>query len=212
MIYTTVRGETVLMGTPDRADAHARARAADPWDLQGSREAFFRSRLAERAPGAKFASLDEILDRMRLIKSPREIALLRESSHIAAVAHMEAMRSAEPGMYEYEIEAIGDYVFKAHNAWGPAYFGLTAAGKNAVWPHYHSAQAQLTSQVRQLEAENRALRDDLGFFEKLMPASSNEPTASGPPRTVVVCQRKPATTQSAVRACLIFSITRLPGW
>src|SRR5688500_14530008 len=38
-IYTTVRGETVLMGTPDRASAHARARDADPWDLPGSREA-----------------------------------------------------------------------------------------------------------------------------------------------------------------------------
>jgi len=53
------------------------------------------------------------------------------------------MRSAEPGMYEYEIEAIGDYVFKQHNAQGPAYFGLVAAGKNAAWPHYHAAQTQL---------------------------------------------------------------------
>jgi len=142
-IYTTVRGETVLAGTPDRADSHARARAADPWDLQGSREAFVRTRLSETAPAAKFENLDDILDRMREIKSPREIALLRESARIAALAHMEAMRAAEPGMYEYEIEAIGDYVFKSHNAWGPAYFGLTAAGKNSFWPHYHAAQTQL---------------------------------------------------------------------
>jgi Xaa-Pro aminopeptidase len=142
-IYTPVRGETSLMGTPDRANAHARAREADPWDLQGSREAFFRARLAEKAPGAKLENLDDILDEMRMIKSPREIALLRESSRIAALAHMEAMRSAEPGMYEFEIEAIGDYVFKAHNAWGAAYFGLTAAGPNAQWPHYHAAQTQM---------------------------------------------------------------------
>jgi Xaa-Pro aminopeptidase len=142
-IYTTVRGETVLMGTPDHANLHQRAREADPWDLQGSREAFFRQRLGEKAPGATFENLDDILDEMRMIKSPREIALTRESSRIAALAHMEAMRSAEPGMYEYEIEAIGDYVFKAHNAWGPAYFGLTAAGTNAQWPHYHAAQAQM---------------------------------------------------------------------
>ena len=46
-------------------------------------------------------------------------------------------------MYEYEIEAIGDYVFKQHNAQGPAYFGLVAAGKNAFWPHYHAAQTQM---------------------------------------------------------------------
>ena len=142
-IFTTVRGETVLMGTPDHANLHQRAREADPWDLQGSREAYFRQRLGEKAPGAKFANLDDLLDEMRMIKSPREIALERDSSHIAALAHMEAMRSAEPGMYEYEIEAIGDYIFKSHNAWGPAYFGLTAAGTNAQWPHYHAAQAQM---------------------------------------------------------------------
>jgi hypothetical protein len=40
-----------------------------------------------------------------------------------------------------------------------------------------AAQAQLTTQVRQLEAENRTLRDNLGFFEKLMPAGANEPLA-----------------------------------
>ena len=142
-VYTAVRGETVLMGTPDRADAHARARDADPWDLPGSREAFFRTRLAEKARGASFQNLDDILDELRMIKSPREIALLRESTRIAGLAMMEAMRSAEPGMFEYEIEAVGDYIFKQHNAQGPAYFGLVAAGKNAAWPHYHAAQAQL---------------------------------------------------------------------
>lgn len=142
-IYTAVRGETVLMGTPDRAAAHARARAADPWDLPGSREAFFKSRVADKAPGATFKNLDDVIDELRMIKSPREIALLRESTRIAGVALMEGMRSAEPGMYEYEIEAIGDYIFKKHNAQGPAYYALVAAGKNAAWPHYHAAQSQL---------------------------------------------------------------------
>src|SRR5688500_2125238 len=42
-VYTTVRGETGLMGTPDRAAAHARAREADPWDRQPSREVWFRT-------------------------------------------------------------------------------------------------------------------------------------------------------------------------
>ncbi|HET7698735.1 MAG TPA: Xaa-Pro aminopeptidase [Vicinamibacterales bacterium] len=144
-IYTAVRGETTLMGTPDRAAAHARARAADPWDLPGSREEFFKSRLAEKAPGARFENLDDVLDELRMVKSAREIALLRESTRIAGLALMEGMRSAEPGMYEYEIEAIGDYIFKKHNAQGPAYYGLVATGTNAAWPHYHAAQAQLKS-------------------------------------------------------------------
>lgn len=40
-----------------------------------------------------------------------------------------------------------------------------------------AAQEKLGSQIRQLEADNRALRDDLGFFEKLLPAGGNESVA-----------------------------------
>lgn len=40
-----------------------------------------------------------------------------------------------------------------------------------------AAQAQLVSQIRSLEAENRSLREDLGFFEKLIPAGGNETIA-----------------------------------
>jgi hypothetical protein len=36
---------------------------------------------------------------------------------------------------------------------------------------------RLTAQVKQLEAENRTLRDDLGFFEKLIPAAQGEGVA-----------------------------------
>jgi len=142
IVYTTFRGETRGAGTPDREAAHAAARAADPWDGQKSREDWFMGKLREQATGVELVNLDPILDAMRMIKSPREIAVIRESTRIAAQGIMEAMRSAEPGMYEYELEAIADYVFKKNNAQGIAYFALVAAGKNASWPHYHAAQTR----------------------------------------------------------------------
>lgn len=37
-----------------------------------------------------------------------------------------------------------------------------------------AAQDQLRTQSKQLESENRALRDDLGFFERLMPAGNTD--------------------------------------
>jgi Xaa-Pro aminopeptidase len=46
-------------------------------------------------------------------------------------------------MYEYELEAVGDYVFKRHNSQGQAYFSLIATGSNAHYPHYHASQSQL---------------------------------------------------------------------
>jgi hypothetical protein len=40
-----------------------------------------------------------------------------------------------------------------------------------------AAQEKIIEQVKRLEAENRALRDDLGFFEKLIPTGGNEGVA-----------------------------------
>lgn len=40
-----------------------------------------------------------------------------------------------------------------------------------------AAQGRLASQIKTLEAENRALRDDLGFFEKLIPSTGSEGVA-----------------------------------
>ncbi len=37
-----------------------------------------------------------------------------------------------------------------------------------------AAQASLVSKIRELEAENASLRDDLGFFERLLPVSGND--------------------------------------
>jgi Xaa-Pro aminopeptidase len=143
VVFTPQRGETRGAGTPDREAAHARARKADAWDNQASREEWFLGKLHERAPHFESRNLDPILDGMRMVKSRREIDVIRESTRIAAEGLMEAMRSAEPGMYEYELEAMGDYVFKKNNAQGVAYFALVAAGKNASWPHYHASQAQI---------------------------------------------------------------------
>jgi hypothetical protein len=40
-----------------------------------------------------------------------------------------------------------------------------------------AAQEKMMGQIRQLESENRLLRDDLGFFEKLLPAGGAESAA-----------------------------------
>lgn len=40
-----------------------------------------------------------------------------------------------------------------------------------------AAQERLATQIRALESENRSLREDLGFFEKLTPVNGTEPVA-----------------------------------
>ena len=142
-IFTTFRPEALEASTPGQVAAHARKSADDKWDGRKTREEIFREKLAAASPKSEIADLDRILDRMRLVKSAREIAIVREASRLAGEALMEAMRVARPGMKEHEIEAIGDYVFKKHGSQGVGYFALVAAGTNAAWPHYHGGEAVL---------------------------------------------------------------------
>ena len=133
-----------VLGGASVSDPRGRwaASATDRWDGGLPRETLFLERVKVAAPSMEVQDLDPLIDALRFVKSPREIALIRESTRIAGLAMMEAMRSARTGMFEYEIEAIGDYVFKAHNAQGIAYFALVAAAKNSAYPHYHAAQTQ----------------------------------------------------------------------
>lgn len=142
-IHTPFRPETQGAGTPGSALGAQAATAADPWDGRPSREAVFMDKLKAQAPQITVRNLDPVLDAMRLVKSPREIALIREATRLSALGIAEAMKAAQPGMFEYELEAVSDYVYKKHNAQGIGYFALVAAGKNAHYPHYHAAQTQI---------------------------------------------------------------------
>jgi Xaa-Pro aminopeptidase len=103
----------------------------------------FIAKLRERAPHSEIRDLDPVLDTLRATKSPREIAVIREATRITGLGIMEAMRDARPGMYEYELQAAAEYVFKKHGSYGPAYFALVATGQNTFYTHYHRNTARL---------------------------------------------------------------------
>ena len=71
-------------------------RQSDPWDGRRSREEVFLDKLKAAAPGAELKDLDPMLDAMRAVKSPREIALIREATRLTGLGIMEAMRDAGP--------------------------------------------------------------------------------------------------------------------
>jgi len=144
-LYLPFRADTQWAQTNADMTNYDEANATDPWDGRLSRAAMFRERVHTFASRCEQRDLDPILDAMRTIKTPRELAAIKEATRIAGIAMVEAMAAARPGMHEYEIEAIGDYAFKRNNAQFYAYFGLVAAGQNAFYPHYHAAQSELKS-------------------------------------------------------------------
>lgn len=110
--------------------------AADPWDGAPSREARFIEKLRDRFPQFEIADLSPLLDAMRLIKSEKEIALIREATRIAGLGIMEAMRSTKPGVYEYQLDAAARYIFLLQGARGDAYASIIGGGTNAYYGHY----------------------------------------------------------------------------
>jgi Xaa-Pro aminopeptidase len=113
------------------------ARANDFWDGTVSRQKRFVELLRIRQPRAEIRDLNPILDQMRSIKSPREIAMIRRASQIAGLGVMEAMRSTEPGVTEYQLDAAAHYVFKMNDARLEGYRSITASGtENISNMHY----------------------------------------------------------------------------
>ena len=143
VIYTPVRAEVLGSGSAGDAAGFARANAQDPWDGRASREQAFIDHVKARAPQAEIKDLDPILDGLRFLKSPREIAVIREATKIAGLGIIAAMHETAPGKYEYELQAAAEYVFKKHGAQGAAYFALVATGKNTIFSHYHRGMAKL---------------------------------------------------------------------
>jgi Xaa-Pro aminopeptidase len=138
VVYAPFRAESLGAATPQAAEMNAQATLNDPWDGRPSRSQQFIEKLKGAMPRVEVKDLDPILDGLRLIKSPREIALIREATRLAGLGIMEGIRNAHTGMHEYEIESMADYVFKRGGAMGVAYFALVASGQSAYWPHYHA--------------------------------------------------------------------------
>lgn len=142
-IYTPFRPEVLGSASASDVVALAATNANDPWDGRPSREAAFVQKLLTTGPRAEVRNLDPILDAMRTTKSPREIAVVRRATRIAGESIIAVMREARPGMKEYELQAVADYVFRKEGAYGPAYFGLFATGANTVYSHYHKGTGVL---------------------------------------------------------------------
>lgn len=80
---------------------------------------------------------------LRQVKSEAELALMRQAAEISVEAHQLAFEMAQPGRYEYEIQAEVERLFRFRGGMGPAYPSIVASGVNACILHYTENQAQL---------------------------------------------------------------------
>lgn len=96
----------------------------------------FIKALAARHPGLEVVDGHRVVNRLRARKSEAELALIRRAASISADGHTELMRRIEPGMHEYDLQAIIEHAFRRGGAERPAYGSIVGSGPLALQLHY----------------------------------------------------------------------------
>lgn len=97
----------------------------------------FLDGIKARHRNVKVTDVTDLVMRLRGRKSAAELALLRDAAAISAAAHREAMRAIEPGMAEFEIQALAEYTFRRNGGDGPSYGSIVGSGPNSAILHYN---------------------------------------------------------------------------
>lgn len=86
----------------------------------------------------------EYMGILRQVKQPEEMVLLRKAIDISCAAHIEMIKALEPGMGEYETQAILEYEFRRRGAEAVGYPSICGGGENSCILHYTTNRKPLT--------------------------------------------------------------------
>jgi Xaa-Pro aminopeptidase len=78
------------------------------------------------------------LARLRLVKDDLEIAHIQRAIDITAAGLLETMASARPGMYEYELEAVIEYIAQRNGSLRMGFDSIVGSGPNSCILHYNT--------------------------------------------------------------------------
>ena len=124
-----------LMGAFDHVYLDANE-GKDPFVQVETRNMRFARWCKKKYPAHHYEPLSPLMTQLRMIKSEKEIDLIRQAGQITETAFKEVFPKISPGMYEYEIEALFIESFTRQRSDGFAYSPIIASGKNTCVLHY----------------------------------------------------------------------------
>lgn len=93
-------------------------------------------------PAHQVAKSNPILQQLRAVKAPEEIAQIQTACSITEKGFRRLLAFVKPGVWEYEIEAELSHEFLRHRSKGFAYTPIIASGNNANVLHYTENNCQ----------------------------------------------------------------------
>jgi len=94
-------------------------------------------RLKAAHPGLKVTPYSNQVEAARGKKSAYELAQIRQAVDITVMAQREAIAAIEPGMNEFEIQALIEYTFRRNGADRPSFSTIVGSGPNSTTLHYN---------------------------------------------------------------------------
>jgi len=138
VFYLSHRPEELhRMNTNEVYRAFQRTVTDNPLDGRLTRELQLVARLKQRYPDVEVRDCFRTIQVLRKIKSPAEVALVREGARIGVAAHLQFIRSTEVGMPERALAALFEFVSRREGAQELAYETIIMAGDHHPWGHYH---------------------------------------------------------------------------
>jgi Xaa-Pro aminopeptidase len=130
-VISSFRNDQILFKYPGRGDILANMAASLDSALMGA------------GKSATPTIAMNILQALRGIKQPEEIALMEKVIKMSVEGHNSVMRSMKPGMHEYDAQAIMEYEFKSRGSEYVGYPSINGSGPNTCILHYETNQRTL---------------------------------------------------------------------
>jgi Xaa-Pro aminopeptidase len=117
-------------------------------------------RRLEENGNTQIRNLGQLVDELRVIKGSREVDLIQKACNITSRALLNVMKECDPGMFEFEIEAIIYATLLQYGAARPGFPPIVGSGPNSTILHYGINN-------RQMEAGDLLLMDigaEYGYY------------------------------------------------
>ncbi len=144
-LYLRMSERDVIDNSRGDAAIYMARRMVNPWGAQPSEDAWRVEQMRLRYPYYELHDVSPLIDAQRMIKTPREIEVLRYNGRVSAEAIQKSIELTGAGRYEYELEAVASHHMFANGAEHAAYPAIVGSGPNVnIW-HYNSNGKELAN-------------------------------------------------------------------
>ena len=160
VVWTRLSDRDEIDQARSEVATEVRRRRANPFAQQPTEDAARAAALQAQFPAYAPRDVTPHLDRLRLIKTAREVEILRYNGRISAEAMTRAIAAAAPGKYEYELEAEATGWMVKHGIQTAAYPAIVGSGPMGNQWHYQD-------NGRQMKAGELVVMDYAGSLDYL---------------------------------------------